>query len=236
MLKKIRFKKINFANGEFDEIFNIVKKGGLVVAPAASALAELKKDKIYHQSLIHSDIALLDSGFLCILLRIFRDKDVEKLSGYKFLKKFLSTNTFKNKNLLMIDPSKEDSYHNKKLLKSYKFKKIYSYNAPIYADNKSFHKDKNLIKNLNQVKPDCIIINLAGGKQEPLGLFIKNYLSKKKLIICTGAAIAFLTKRQAPINDLVDKFYLGWALRLIFNPKNTYKRFLNSFKLINYFF
>ena len=236
MKRKILFKKINFSNGEFEEIYNKVKKGGLVVAPAASALVEIENDKIYHNSLINSDVVLLDSGFFCILLRIFRNQEVKKLSGYKFLKKFLNKNKFKNKNLLMIDPTKEESHFNQNLLKLKKFKKIYSYTAPFYDDNKNFHKDKNLINYIKKIKPDCIIINLAGGKQEPLGIFLKNYLTKNVLIICTGAAIAFLTKRQAPINDLIDKFYLGWALRIIFNPKNTYKRFLKSFKLINYFF
>jgi N-acetylglucosaminyldiphosphoundecaprenol N-acetyl-beta-D-mannosaminyltransferase len=236
MKRKILFKKINFSNGEFEEIYNKVKKGGLVVAPAASALVEIENDKIYHNSLINSDVVLLDSGFFCILLRIFRNQEVKKLSGYKFLKKFLNKNKFKNKNLLMIDPTKEESHFNQNFLKLKKFKKIYSYTAPFYDDNKNFHKDKNLINYIKKIKPDCIIINLAGGKQEPLGIFLKNYLTKNVLIICTGAAIAFLTKRQAPINDLIDKFYLGWALRIIFNPKNTYKRFLKSFKLINYFF
>ena len=117
MKRKILFKKINFSNGEFEEIYNKVKKGGLVVAPAASALVEIENDKIYHNSLINSDVVLLDSGFFCILLRIFRNQEVKKLSGYKFLKKFLNKNEFKNKNLLMIDPTKEESHFNQNLLK-----------------------------------------------------------------------------------------------------------------------
>ena len=210
MKKKIKFKKINFSSGEFEEIYNKVKNGGLVVAPAASALVEIENDKIYHRSLINSDVALLDSGFLCILLRIFKNQKVKKLSGYKFLKQFIN-------------------------LRLNKFKKIHTYIAPFYKSNKYFSKDKKLIRYINKIKPKFIIINIAGGKQEPLGLYLKNNISKKTTIICTGAAIAFLTKRQAPINDIVDKLYLGWALRLIFNPIITYKRFLKSFKLINYF-
>ena len=235
MKKKIKFKKINFSSGEFEEIYNKVKNGGLVVAPAASALVEIENDKIYHRSLINSDVALLDSGFLCILLRIFKNQKVKKLSGYKFLKKFINLRFNKDKVVLTIDPSKTESYYNKKYLRLNKFKKIHSYIAPFYKSNKYFSKDKKLIRYINKIKPKFIIINIAGGKQEPLGLYLKNNISKKTTIICTGAAIAFLTKRQAPINDIVDKLYLGWALRLIFNPIITYKRFLKSFKLINYF-
>ena len=128
--------------------------------------------------------------------------------------------------------NKEESHFNQNLLKLKKFKKIYSYTAPFYDDNKNFHKDKNLINYIKKIKPDCIIINLAGGKQEPLGIFLKNYLTKNVLIICTGAAIAFLTKRQAPINDLIDKFYLGWFVRILYNPSNI-NRLFDSFKLFS---
>ena len=73
--------------------------------------------------------------------------------------------------------------------------------------------------------------NIGGGKQEILGLYLKN-LTIKTTILCTGAAISFFTKDQAPINRVVDKFYLGWFVRLIFNPFVFSKRYLNSLKLI----
>ena len=137
--------------------------------------------------------------------------------------------------ILLIDPTKDDSRLNLKLLKNKKFNKVYSYISPFYKNNNSFNKDKKILKLIKQLIPKYIIINIAGGKQEPLGFYLKKKISKKISIICTGAAIAFLTKRQAPINDLVDRLYLGWALRLIYNPINTYKRFLNSFLIIKFF-
>ena len=36
-----------------------------------------------------------------------------------------------------------------------------------------------------------IIINLGGGVQEKLRLYIKNHIKKNTTIICTGFAIAF---------------------------------------------
>ncbi len=234
-MKNIVFKKIIFSSGSFKQIFRKIKAGGLLVAPAASALVEIENDKVYHQSLIGSDVALLDSGFFCILLRIFKNYSVNKLSGYKFLKEFLNLKKNRSQITLLIDPSKEDSFDNLKYLKSKKFKKVHSYIAPFYKDNKSFYKDKKLLKIIFKYKPKFIIINIAGGKQEPLGFYLKKKIPKKISIICTGAAIAFLTGRQAPINDTIDTLYMGWAMRLIYNPIITYKRFLNSFKLIKFF-
>ena len=73
---------------------------------------------------------------------------------------------------------------------------------------------------------------MGGGRQEILGLYLKISLKIKTTILCTGAAISFFTKDQAPINKLVDQFYLGWFLRLIFNPLVFSKRYLYSLKLI----
>ena len=63
-------------------------------------------------------------------------------------------------------------------------------------------------------------------------MYLKKNLKIKTTILCTGAAISFFTRDQAPINSLIDKLYLGWFLRLIFNPFVFLKRYLYGLKLI----
>ena len=65
------FKGIKFYNFEFERIMKKINRGGYLVAPAASALTNLDKNNLYHTSLKKSDIAIFDSGFFCILIRIF---------------------------------------------------------------------------------------------------------------------------------------------------------------------
>ena len=232
IIKDFYFKKIRFFNNSFKEILSILdRKGGYLVAPAASALVEIDFNKIYHKSLMNSDIAILDSGFFCILIRIFYKIKVVKYSGYKFLKDVINEKKLKKKKFLLVDPNKIDSKINYNFFKKNKFSNIESYVAPDYK----VIKDKKLLRVINQTKPNYIIINIGGLKQEPLALFIKKNINFKLSIFCTGAAIAFFTKRQAPINDVIDKYYLGWAARLLFSPATTYKRFIKSFKLIKYF-
>ena len=48
------------------------------------------------------------------------------------------------------------------------------------------------------------MINLGGGIQEILAIYINKNTKFKLSIMCTGAAIAFLTGEQAPINKYVD--------------------------------
>ena len=79
------------------------------------------------------------------------------------------------------------------------------------------------------------MINIGGEVQEILALYIKKKINFKISIFCTGAAIAFLTKRQAPINSIIDKLYMGWLVRLIFNPRKYFFRIIGSLNLIDFF-
>ena len=228
----INFKNIKFYNTSFEKILSKVNKGGYLVAPAASSLSQINKNKLYYKSLIQSDVAILDSGLFCILLRIFKGYKVNKLSGYLFLKKFLKVSYVKKFKLMTIDPSSIEAKYNLEYLRKNNIKNTTSYVAPIY---KNQIKDEKLLKKIKNIKPKYIMINLGGGIQEILALYIKNNIKFNISIFCTGAAIAFLTKRQAPINDYIDRLYLGWFVRLIHNPKKYFIRVASSLNLIKLF-
>ena len=121
---------------------------------------------------------------------------------------------------------------NIKLLRS---KKIFNYKTYVAPKYNNF-VDNKLLKIINNYKPRYIIINIGGGSQEPLAIYLKKNIKHKISIMCTGAAIAFMTGEQAPINKIIDQFYLGWLMRIIWNPKLYLKRILKSFKIIKFFF
>ncbi len=232
--KIINFRGVKFYDMNFSYIINkLEKKGGVLVAPAASALVNIENDPQYYQALIKSDIAILDSGFFCILWRIFRRQKLSKFSGYLFLKKLISHLKNKKIKILSVDPTEIDAELNKKYLNKEGLFNVENFIAPIYSKNNI--EDKNLLLKIKEFNPEYIFINIGGQTQEVLGIYIKENTSHKISIICTGAAIAFLTKRQAPINDVIDKFYLGWLIRLLHGPKNVAIRILKSFLLIKFF-
>tara|TARA_Y100001958_G_C21197193_1_gene524372 strand:+ start:218 stop:949 length:732 start_codon:yes stop_codon:yes gene_type:complete len=226
IFKKIKF--INFIDKEFNQF--IVKKG-LFTFPAGPALANIEKSKEYYNSLKHADFVFFDSGFFVLLLKILKNINVYKFSGFKFLGLFFRYLKKNNeKRIFCVDPNLNFSKSNKKLIKSLGVKKSFNYIAPIYRPNNLV--DKKLLKLMNKFKPDFILINLGGGTQEVLGLYLKKKLKFKVTILCTGAAISFYTKDQAPITDFIDRYYLGWFLRLLFNPLIFVKKYIVGFKLI----
>lgn len=230
MIKKkiIKVFGINFIDCNFKLVKYFLDKGGLLVLPSGPGLSDIYKNNLYRKSLKNADIVLFDSGFLCLLLRIFKNIKVKKFSGFIFLKKFFKS-VDKSKTIYLIDPNINESNANKKYLHSIKILKTHYYVAPIFNKN---IKDCILVDQINKIKPKYIIINIGGGVQEVLGSYLLKNLSFKPSIICSGAAISFFTKKQAPINVFFDKFYLGWLVRCLFDPIKFIPRYLKSFKLL----
>ena len=231
MISKIIFKKITFNNLDYKKFNKIISKKGFFVFPAGPALATIQNSNIYHKAIQKADLVFFDSGFFVLLLKIFKNVDVDKFSGFKFLNLFF-TYLKKNKktSVLCIDPNSKFSKSNKSYLKKLGIKKTYNFLAPKYDPNNL--SDKKLLKLINKIKPNFILTNIGGGTQEVLGIYLKKNLKFRTTILCTGGAISFFTGDQAPINTFVDKFYLGWLVRLIFNPITFLKRYIFGLKLI----
>jgi len=223
---------INFVDGLYSKIFDKIKLGGFMVVPSGPGLSSIGKDLQYTEAVKNADFAIPDSGFLVFLLRWLKGIKIKKLSGFKFLNKFFKESFQKNE-LFLIDPNIEESKLNNDYLneKGIPIQKSYQYVAPMYSDKKI--EDKALLETLNDLKekPIYVMINLGSGVQEPLGYYLKQNLKFSTSIICTGAAISFLTGSQAKISPFIDKLGLGWFWRCIRNPKVFIPRYLKAFKL-----
>ena len=231
MISKIIFKKIKFHNINFKDFKKYIIKKGLFVFPAGPALANIEKSDGYYESIKKADFVFFDSGLFVLLLKTFKNINVDKFSGYKFLNLFFDyLKENREKKVFCIDPNSKFSRSNKKLLRKLGIKKIYSYLAPQY--NPLDLSDQKLLTLLKKKKPNFILTNIGGGTQEILGLYLKQKLGFKTTILCTGGAISFFTGDQAPINNFTDKFYLGWLIRLIFNPIVFFKRYVFGLRLI----
>ena len=102
------------------------------------------------------------------------------------------------------------------------------YIAPRYAAQ--VHDDA-LVAKIDNHPPTHVVVGIGGGVQEKLGLFLKENLRARPAIHCIGAALAFLTGDQPPIPMWADRFYLGWLLRLLRQPRIFGPRYLSALKL-----
>jgi UDP-N-acetyl-D-mannosaminuronic acid transferase (WecB/TagA/CpsF family) len=234
-MKELYIFGIKFIDGSPREILQHLINGGVLVAPSGPGLSSIKTKIQYLSSLQKSTLAIFDSGLLCFALRLKNIK-VKKLSGLKFLIFYLN-HLSKNpsETVLLVNPSVDDGKKNSALLIN-EFnllpEKILGYTSPQYNEN--MVEDLQLLSIVKQKKPRHILINIGGGTQEILA----DYLFKGSLevyrptIICTGAAIAFLTGGQAIIPAIVDRLYLGWLARCLQDPIKFVPRYIKSINLI----
>ena len=224
---------IDFFEGDIDGVLRTVKNGGLLLVPAAPALITIREDSDYYQSLKFADVVIPDSGYMVLIWNLTHRKKLRRISGLEFIIAFLANKEVQSgQGLFLIDPSTKEAQSNQQFLNrsGFEIEESDSYIAPMY--DKSSVEDPALLKVLERSKPKYIIINLGGGVQEKLGYYLKKNLSYRPAIICTGAAIAFLTGEQVNIPNWADRFFVGWLFRCISRPKLYVPRYLKAFKLI----
>lgn len=229
----IKILGIHFHNGSVEDVIFKIKTGGLLTVPAAPGLVNIKKDPIYYKALQSSSYVIADSGYMALIWNLMYKKKVNRISGLKFLIAFLNDlEVQQHENILLVDPRPAEAVANLNYLNNNGFKldSGSSYVAPLYS--KGHVEDEELLRLIEERKPRFVIINLAGGVQEKLGAYLNSNLSYKPGIICTGAAIAFLTGYQADIPNWADRLYLGWLCRCIEKPDLYIPRYLSSFSLL----
>ncbi len=223
---------INFYDNDVRSLFDKLNdNGGLLTVPAAPALVNIPKDKDYYESLLNSDYVIADSGYMVLIWNTFFKSKVKRISGLEFINCFIANPLEIKGNVFTINPSEVDSTENTNYLINSQIPSSpsLSYTAPYYKGKIS---DDFLLSKLEEIKPNWILINIGGGTQEKLGLYLKENLSYKPAIVCTGAALAFKTGRQVQVKNWMDKIYIGWLARCISNPKLYVPRYFKAFKLI----
>jgi N-acetylglucosaminyldiphosphoundecaprenol N-acetyl-beta-D-mannosaminyltransferase len=222
---------INFFNGTVDEAVDVMStNGGLLVVPAAPALVRLESDEDYRRALVSADMAIADSGAMVLLWRIFAGRRVERISGLKFLKRLVARLASRpDERVLWIVPS--EAAHERAItwLRAVNLTGTADfYVAPRYGREV---RDDALVSKIDIHPPAHVVVGIGGGVQEKLGLFLKENLLARPAIHCIGAALAFLTGDQPSIPMWADRFYLGWLLRLLREPRIFGPRYLSAFKL-----
>ena len=237
---------VRFADGTDGDVIGCAHEGGLIVAPSGPGLAgDLARDPAYRAAVTTADLALPDSGFMVLIwnaLGLFSGrKKVGRLSGLRFLRLLLpEADVQAPRASFWAMPTSEERDRNLLWLRSHGFAHLSiedCYIAPDYR--KGGHRDADgkltdeiLARVIEERRPRWIFLNIGSGVQEPLGHWLRERLSYKPAIVCTGAAIAFLTGGQAGIPAWADRYYLGWLFRIMRSPKAFMPRYLAAFRLL----
>jgi UDP-N-acetyl-D-mannosaminuronic acid transferase (WecB/TagA/CpsF family) len=219
---------IDFFCGSVCEAIDKMRRGGLLVVPAAPALKDLPTNGPYREALLNSDLAITDSAFMVVIWNAVQHDDVTRLSGLEYLRELLlQADVRRPGNTLWIMASPVSAHRNLSWLarQGIEVPEECVYMAPLYRG--TIH-DLELVETLTRLQPQHVIVTVGGGTQERLGLYLKRSLPYLPAIHCIGAAIAFLSGDQVSIPVWADKYYLGWLLRSLSDPKRYLPRYWDA--------
>jgi UDP-N-acetyl-D-mannosaminuronic acid transferase (WecB/TagA/CpsF family) len=223
---------VRFFNGDADEAIAFMQRqGGYVVAPSGTCFARLREDETYRRAILSADLAIADSGLMVLTWRFFRGEKIQRISGLKYLKRLLEKlKGDATRGVCWVLPSERAQA---KLIgwsrrATFSIRTEDCYVAPRYRLE---IEDRNLLALIEERRPAHIVIAIGSGPQEKLGHYLRENLSYRLAIHCTGAALGFLTGDQVAIPDWADRFFLGWFFRLIAQPRTFIPRLMRGFEL-----
>jgi UDP-N-acetyl-D-mannosaminuronic acid transferase (WecB/TagA/CpsF family) len=234
-MNTIRILGLDFFQGTVLEAVKAASLGGLVVAPSGPGLATLPDDDAYRNALAAADLRLLDSGLLALLYESRHRQKLSRVSGYYFLDEFLKLPEIVSPGAsLWVAPGGESAARTREWLAGARH---------LAAPPESWHiapqydplnvRDDALLELVRRRRPRYVFIGVGGGPQEKLGAWLKARLDYRPAILCTGAAIAFLTGEQARIPAWADRARLGWLMRCVQDPRRFVPRYWQARKLVS---
>lgn len=224
---------IDFFPGKLDEAIDRAAGGGLLTAPSGPGLAyDLVREPAYRRALESSDIVLTDSSFMVLLWRLRTGRHLHRNSGLAFLRIWMNRDIMRRPGAtLWVMPSEEERAHTLAWLRAQGFpaEPEAFYVAPAYGDGEL--RDELLTALIRQRRPDVVYLAIGGGVQERLGHYLREAAGYRPLILCLGAALAFMTGAQVHIAPWVDRVGLGWLWRIISNPLRYTVRYARATRL-----
>ncbi len=224
---------VRFYVGQPAGLMELTKQGGLIAVPSAPVLTHLREDVAHREAVEGCDFAITDSGFMVLLWRFFQRDSLVRISGLRFLQALLELPEFRRpSSTFWVMPTPDDSVANLAWLATQGIPVAddHVYLAPMFSSAGELC-DEVLLRQIEKTHPAFVILCVGGGVQERLGYYLRQNLSYKPAIICTGAAIAFLSGRQARIPKWVDRLYLGWLQRLLSSPRKFWPRYRAALSL-----
>ena len=208
-----------FTGTAAEAVERISASGGFLVAPSAPGMVRLIEDEPYRRAMLAADLAIPDSGFMVLIWRLLGHAGLARLSGLKYLKQLLAT--LKERGSTDVYWVLPNAASRAKLLEwsrreTFPLKIDNCYIAPMYAREV---EDRHLVTALEQQRPAHVLVCVGSGPQEKLGHYLRENLSFRPAIHCIGAALGFITGEQTAIPNWADKFYLGWLLRFLAQPR-----------------
>jgi exopolysaccharide biosynthesis WecB/TagA/CpsF family protein len=224
---------VDFFPGSLAGACQLAAEGGLLTAPSGPGLAyDLVREPAYRRALEQSDVVLTDSAFMVLLWRLRTGRRLPRNSGLAFLRIWMNRDVMRRPGaVLWVMPSLPEMRHTLRWLTEHDYPVAEEdfYVAPSYGPGAIV--DDALVAQIERRRPEVVYLGIGGGVQERLGHHLRNAVSYRPVILCLGAALAFITGAQVQIPRWVDRWGLGWFWRIASNPSRYGGRYVRATRL-----
>lgn len=212
-------------------VTHLSANGGYLVIPAGPALIKLNYDEDYRRAMESADLALADSGLLVLVARLATGRKLSRISGIDYFKHLFEhggLRTGQNSFWVFASQSAKEKAAAWVRRRGFGLEEKDSFVARTPG---SSSQDYEILSRIEEEKPADVIIAMAGGNQEKLALYLRDYLLYRPAIHCIGAALNFLSGEEKAMPDWAQRTHLGWLLRLVAQPRMILPRIGIAFSL-----
>ena len=194
---------------------------------------KLENDSEFLEVYNNADLVLTDGMLLVWISKFLKTPIKEKVSGSDLFPKVCKLADEKGYSIFLLGAAEGIAIKAAENLKNkYKNLNIVGTFSPSYGFEKSKSEIEEIIKKVNEAKPDILAVGLGAPKQEK---FIYKYKNKLNVPIslAVGASIDFEAGNIERAPKWMQKSGLEWFYRFLKEPKRMFKRyFIDDLKII----
>lgn len=202
------------------------KKPSYVVTPNVDHIVKLETDEEFKNVYKEADLILTDGMPLIWISKLKSNPIKEKVSGSDLFPKVCELALKNEYSIFLLGAAEGVAVQaSENLKKKFNGLKIAGTYSPSYGFEKKEDEINEIIRMINDTKPDILAVGLGAPKQEK---FIYKFRDKLNVPIslAIGASIDFEAGNVKRAPKWMQKVGLEWSYRLIKEPKRMFKRYL----------
>lgn len=208
--------------GSIHDILSIEKKI-IVNTINVHSYCVAKNDHVFMVALQKSDVLLPDGIGIVLAAMLLNGEKIQQITGpqihYNLLKKL---NSEKKSCFYLGSSEKTLRLIENRLHEEYPVIRAGFYSPP-YRDNFLDEENQDMIKIVNDFKPDVLFVGMTAPKQEKW-VFLNNQHLDAKLICSIGAEFDFYAGTVKRPHFIFFRLGLVWVVRFLLEPKRLWKR------------
>jgi N-acetylglucosaminyldiphosphoundecaprenol N-acetyl-beta-D-mannosaminyltransferase len=176
------------------------------------------KDPIFKSALQRSNYLVLDGVYFAFASLLLQGRNIKKNQGPDVFNHFINRlETIKGKAFFL--GSSNDTLDKIKLRMQREYPGIdVRYYSPPFKHEFSDEDNSDMVKAINEFKPDILFVGMTCPKQEKWAIKFRDSLNAG-LVICIGNVFDWFAGTQKAIHPIWFKLRLGWLIRIYYRPE-----------------